>query len=1036
MICSKCNCEIPDNAKFCANCGAAVSAPANDKKFCENCGLELPKGARFCAVCGAAVNGGSAPEVKPADVLAPVTLGAPVSADLSSEKTAELAENHVSEVVPAENVESGYPIPVPTSDVSMPAIDKTEAAPAPVSKEPWGNEGELLWQASEKKSAVPEPAVLESSDIGFIPESNYTEPAPTATGYSAAAISNSAPMPENNAPVSAPTYSAPVYTAPQVNPNGDPYMDYQAGAAAVAVKPIKKKNIAKRILIPVLAVIGAALIAAGVIFFVNRSLFFSIILGKSGYAAMVEGNSIRSVTDKIDMAALSDGIKQATTTSAGSYSSLFTGASRNSDIAPMMSYSGSAGSMASSIDLKKLVSSLNETFLEAYGANSVKITTDINAELTDTFKAQIAGMLNCSESQINEIIAQINDVKFAGDITAAENAYEVGFEVTAAGLKLNAKSVIAEDGKVYLMLPFASDKAFMINVGTASAEQAGQVKNVYLELDEKELKRITDKLVNVYLEVYKSCEITSESGEITAAGVTAKGEHITVNLTGTKLTELIRKIADTIMNDSYFCGKLSTFMSECGFDIPESQLKNTVTGIVNMITIPDGAGIVIETITDNSCRVLAKSYSVLSSGKTTGKASFVGDLSLSTKNGNSAGIEVKLEDKTFFDVSWTKASDFEGSFIISSYVDDNKISVMVKYSNITEATFCGKKINTGDFEISLQTPVDFTGSNEQMGQILPIISSAKISLSVRTDGENKMVETITLDIPQYGKLTANVSAVVENNSAGVSVPSDCIDITDIGELSADEIPEELKKEVIAYLRDVKNAIKGQNAGELGDGLASALDAIISIAENGPAADAYDVSNFLESLTEQIQEVRNFDDTYNNEDEALSEKAKALANKMASLMMNASRKASNMTKKEFDAFRESFTEYVAEADALRDEYIAASQGVPVGGKLTKADSVDFTTLDFQSLSAILIEYESRYASALRTANGMTMPSADVQSALAAAQTEYETVSEDYENLYDVYCTGSLNLSLLRKCRKSARTFAYAVEALEEAVASTI
>lgn len=403
MICSKCNCEIPDNAKFCANCGAAVSAPANDKKFCENCGLELPKGARFCAVCGAAVNGGSAPEVKPADVLAPVTLGAPVSADFSSEKTSELAENSVSEVVPAENVESGYPIPVPTSDVSMPAIDKTEAAPAPVSKEPWGNEGELLWQASEKQSAVPEPAVLEGSEMGFIPESNYTEPAPTATGYSAAAISNSAPAPENNAPVSAPTYSAPVYTAPQADPNGVPFMDYQAGAAAVAVKPIKKKNIAKRILIPVLAVIGAALIAAGVIFFVNRSLFFSIILGKSGYAAMVEGNSIRSVTDKIDMAALSDGIKQATATSAGRYSSLFTGASRNSDIAPMMSYSGSAMNMASSVDLKKLVSSLNESFRDAYGANSVKITTDINAELTDTFKAQIAEMLNCSESQINEI---------------------------------------------------------------------------------------------------------------------------------------------------------------------------------------------------------------------------------------------------------------------------------------------------------------------------------------------------------------------------------------------------------------------------------------------------------------------------------------------------------------------------------------------------------------------------------------------------------------------------------------------------------
>ena len=46
MKCPNCQTENPANAKFCLNCGHALS------QRCSNCGAELPPGARFCMSCG------------------------------------------------------------------------------------------------------------------------------------------------------------------------------------------------------------------------------------------------------------------------------------------------------------------------------------------------------------------------------------------------------------------------------------------------------------------------------------------------------------------------------------------------------------------------------------------------------------------------------------------------------------------------------------------------------------------------------------------------------------------------------------------------------------------------------------------------------------------------------------------------------------------------------------------------------------------------------------------------------------------------
>lgn len=1032
MICSKCNSEIPDSSKFCTNCGATVGAPTENKQFCENCGLELPKGAKFCAVCGAPANKGASAEVKPFDVLSPVSLGAPVSASTEA-KTETLSEVGNPEVVPAENVESGYSIPIPTSDTSMPAIDKSEAVSAPASKQPWGNEGELLWQAAESKAAaVSAPTNLESSEAGCIPESNFSE---QPTGFSAAAASYSVPAPAP-APMTAPAYTAPA-AVPQNNPMENPFGDYGMGAAAAVVKPIKKKSVAKYILIPVLSVIGAVLIAAGVLFFVNRSLFFNIILGNSGYAAMVEGNSIKEITNKIDMAALSDGIKSATTRSSAAFSGAISGmGGAGYGITPTGSSYGIANSVASGIDAKAMIESVNKAMSESYGVNSVKISAKLNVELTDSFKAQLAGLMYSADNDIDELLKMINNFGFVVDLTSSEKALECGFEMNADGLKLNAKSIVDENGNVYLMLPFVSDKAFMMNIGTTSASQAGQVNTVCLELDEKELKRIIEKLVNTYLDVYKSCEIKVEDGEIIVAGATAKGKYIKVNFTGAKMAEFAAKVCEAIADDSYLCGKFSTFLTDCGVSMTEEQLKSAIKSVSGMWekVIPQTCGLVIETVTDNNCKVLAKSYSAVSGSKTTEKVSFAGDFNVSTKGGKTAAFAVEIEEKPVFTLYLEKTSDADGSCKIAVYDNNKKISLTANYSEVKEATFCGKPITEGKIEISVDVPADFTENNASFGDISAVINTAKIIVSIKTDGDGKVIEEFALDVPQYGKITMNAEVTAENKSGEISVPSDVIDFTDIGK-SMDEIPEEMQKEIIAYLKDMKSAVRGQNAGKLGDALAASLDMIIGVAERGPSADRSDIRELMDDIADMLREVRNFDSQYNNTDEVLSARANALAEDIIKLYSNVSQKGYNMTVDEYNAFKSEYSRYSAVKESLEQEYAAGMSGSMGFG--TRADDVSFNELDIDSLTMVLLEYASRYNAAVNTANSaMGANTGELKALLNDAEEKYETAAEDFKNLCDLYNSGTLNLSYLRKSRKSTKIFAYAVEALEDAISSSV
>lgn len=49
LNCPQCRASNSPDARFCAQCGAALAAQ------CSQCGAALPSGAKFCAACGRAV---------------------------------------------------------------------------------------------------------------------------------------------------------------------------------------------------------------------------------------------------------------------------------------------------------------------------------------------------------------------------------------------------------------------------------------------------------------------------------------------------------------------------------------------------------------------------------------------------------------------------------------------------------------------------------------------------------------------------------------------------------------------------------------------------------------------------------------------------------------------------------------------------------------------------------------------------------------------------------------------------------------------
>lgn len=1007
MICTKCNSEIPNGAKFCPVCGYAcglamdvkpMTAPPEPEKktFCGKCGLELRQGAKFCAVCGApAENVG---DIRP-NANSGATFGGGNMSAVSLDKPAA-SDN----LVAAMNTAAPSAVTMPSNSIPMP-----------------------------------------SNDIGF--SSGYSSPAPAF-------------IPES--PAAPPASAAPA--ADSLFGTDNPFGDM--GAAAVVATPIKKKSNAAKIGIIIGAAVAVLIAAAAVFFFTNKATALSLIMGKAKYAAMVEGGSIKDATKKLDLPAFSDGIKSASGFAGSMYSAYSTlngvdesfggfagdlGMSNNSvgvtaDVSIEHAYKPVAGASGGTVgvvptmaygseevDLGSLISAYHKAITEVYGMNSVNASLNVKVELADSVK-------NLIGEDIDEILEIVNNTTYSTSVSTAEDKIAASMDVKNGSDVINLKTVFNADGEVYLVLPFVSDQALRVKIATVDSGSVNLDEIAPLELDPKEIERLIGELVEIYLAEYADCAIEMENGELSAAGLTATGKLITAEFSGDDLSDLFMKLAEHFANDEYFRTKIVDFVNECGGDITAQEYKDEIMDAFDF-DADDSDKLIISTVIDNSGKILAKSYKATSDDETV-ELTYVDSKEQFT-------LEASYNGMTVVSLVHDITSSKEGSVTVKcTDGDDGSFTVNLKYSDVNVAKFCGNDMVTGHFAISVELPADFTSGNSAAD--LGALAGIKLTYDISVSGSNTMENTFGVEVGNYGSVTLKSNVTVENNNSGFEIKGDVIDLGDMKSQPDDATMKKLEE----YIKKFGEKIKSMQDGPFGS-LLEGIDLLDELDFDDPIDDkpinnnpvdggevSYDkIVSLLESITNTTTDVSEFATKYNIDDAALDKRAADIMDDLLELYSDVLSKSGGMTNAELQAFSGRYGNLVGQSEALKRDYEAKKSASPAANSNTSnpsnndsvAASLNYDKMTDDELMDVLDEYETRFL-ALFTEDTLTKIFSDPQLEALYNTTDdaYYKVIDDFDQFTSAYLDGSYNVGLLRNLRSSTKAFAVAVEALEKAV----
>lgn len=978
MICTKCNSEVPNGAKFCPVCGnacgtasdvkpAAASPEAETKTYCGKCGLELNRGAKFCAVCGAPAAAG--------DVKINENDGSTFGrGDMSA---VSLDKPSASDSLVAAMNTAAAPSAVPTPSNSVPT--PSNGVPMPSNG---GNSGfSSGFSGSGTGYGSPAPS--------FIPES------PTANG-----------------------------TVSPFGASDDPFGDM--GAAAIVATPIKKRT-GLKVGIIIASVVAVLIAAAAIFFFTNKATALSLVMGKPNYAAMVEGNSIKEAAEKLDAPALSESIKSTSGLVAslasigGGYEPDFGGidksfggfagvsnTSANVGTAPMMSYSEGG------VDLEAIISSYYQAMMDTYGMNSVKASVSINASISDSVKSMLG-------DDADEIIELLNGLTFSTDVTVSKDSIAAQMDAVSGSAVINAKTIFTADGEVYLVLPFVGDKALKVKIPTEKSTAASDIKQ--LELDDKEIERIIGEMVELYVKEYKEGAIEMGDGELTAAGLTAKGKLITAEFSGEKLAALFGTLAEHFADDEYFSTKIIEFANEYGADLTKQEYKDEIMSMFDPDEFDDTDKLVISTVIDNNGNVLAKSWKALEDTDET-EIVYVDSKEQIT-------FELKSYNETVFSVVNNVVSDKEGSVTVKFASDSDVCAVTVDYSDIGTAKFCGRDTFVGNYTIGMDIPDDFT---EGVG----VLSGMKFTVSNSVSGDNTMESTIGASAGSFGSVTLKSTVTASNNDSALSIPTDVIDLGN-GEDQPDEATLTALSE---YLESVGKKLEEMKDGPF-DLIYESVEGMIlggfggTPGTTGGEVPFDDVYNLTEDISDTLYVVGGFSYEYGVHDDALDKRADDLWDKLDDLYTKIVNKDWELTAEEFSKYTNEYNTLKADVDALEKDYKAAQPDnpvTPVNPSGSSADELNFDNMTDEDLYEVINEYGERFVALYSNYAYMEKMISDeaVMKLATEANDAYDKVVDDYSQFIDSYVGGNYSVALLRNTRKSAKTFALAVEALEKAL----
>ncbi|MCM1165138.1 MAG: zinc ribbon domain-containing protein [Lachnospiraceae bacterium] len=975
MICTKCNSEVPNGARFCPVCGSAcgaasdvkpVSAPPEPEKknFCGKCGLELRQGAKFCAVCGAPAAGIG--DIKPAENSG-ATFGSGAMSAVSLEK--------------------------PSSSDNLVAAMNTASAPS-------------------ASTFVPTP----SNDIG--------------SGYSPAAP---AFIPET--PI-APAVPAPSFGAPNNNPfgnaNDNPFGDM--GAAAIVATPIKKKT-GLKVGIIIAAAVVVLVAAAAIFFFTNKATALSLIMGKPNYATMVEGNSIKAVTENLDLPSVSNGIK-----SASSVVSAIASVNNDYDLLddlgmsnvtsspmfaePMMSSITSAdgptmliSSEDGTVDMASVIASYYELMMNTYGTNSVSATLGVKVDLSDSVKQMLG-------SDADEILSLLNGTTFSTSVSAAEDKLAAYMNAENGSSVINARTIFTKDGEVYLVMPFISGTGLKVKLPTTeTAVSRDEIK--LLELDEKEIERMIGELVEIYLAEYKASAIEMENGELSAAGLTATGKLITAEFKGEDLSDLFYKLAKHFADDEYFTAKLVDFINECGDNVTKEEYRQAVVEAFEFDADNDDK-LIISTVIDNAGNILAKSYKVADTGSNA-KITYV------INKNEQFTLEVSEDGATVISLVNDITSPTEGSVTVKcTDGGDGSFTVKLTYSGLGTAEFCGKETLVGKYTLGIELPADFT---EEVPEELGKLTNIKFTFANYVDVANTMESTFGMEFGNLGSITLDSSVTAENSDAGLALPTDVIDLGDM-EQQPDEATMKKLEEYIKTAGEKLSAMDGAFGDLIREsGLVDGIDMLGG--ELGGVSSA-ELNSLYMDIENTLDEISMYASTYNVNDATLNSRVNSLAGNLTKLL-NEFMSESTIDADEFQTYKNRYNALRSQADALKADFAAKAQSsapvvpttpsTPSGGSGVNTDS-----MSIDEIVDVLDEYDDRFITLLSNDEiwDRIFDDPAIEALYDACEDAYDDVVDYYDKYLTNYVNGSINAQVFRNLKKATKEYADAVVALENAL----